>query len=82
MKKEIMSFKNWLLRRHLGRDTRIGDLARDVRDDASFPDTEDFIEMHSHIVYAMNGCRGAEIALMEAYVKWYDYTERLLHGEG
>ena len=73
MTKEPMSFKAWLLKRHIGKDTRVGDLARDVREDSGFPDTDDFAEMRDHIEYARGGCHEAVIALMDAYVKWDDY---------
>lgn len=75
MKSKPMEFKEWLLKRHLGRDTRIGDLARDVRDDHHFPDTDDVFEMYDYIHNLSGSCRGALIALLEAYVKWSDYYD-------
>lgn len=75
MKNKPMDFKEWLLRRYVGRDTRIGDLARDVKNDSSFPETDDFDEMRAYIECAPQSCRGAVIALMEAYVRWSDYQD-------
>lgn len=75
MENTPMGFKEWLLRRYIGRDTRIGDLARDVKSDPGFPETDDFDEMRAHIEHTAWSCRGAVIALMEAHVRWSDYQD-------
>jgi hypothetical protein len=70
-----MTFKEWLVKRHLGRDSRVGDLARDVQFDPRFPDTDDVCEADEYGLYAPHSSRAAETAVLEAYVKWRDYCD-------
>ena len=78
MENEVMGFKTWLLEKHLGEDTRIGDLAEDVKQDEEFPVTDVFMELYNYILDKPGSCYEATIALMEAYVGWYDYVQEHL----
>lgn len=78
MENELMGFKTWLLEYHIGQDTRIGDLARDVKQDGTFPGTDLFEDIYYYIQYKPGICYDAEIALMEAYVAWWDYRQESL----
>lgn len=78
MENEVMGFKTWLLENHLGQDTRIGDLARDVKRDGTFPATDDFWHLAGYILNSPGSCQDAVIALMDAYVGWYDYVQEHL----
>ena len=78
MENELMSFKTWLLENHLGEDTRIGDLAEDVKQDEEFPVTDEFEDLYYYIEYKPGSCQDAAIALMAAYVGWYDYVQEHL----
>ena len=75
MEKQVASFKTWLLENHVGMDTRVGDLARDVKRDEGLPGTDEFTEIYDYIQCRPGSSRDAVIALMEAYVGWYDYVQ-------
>ena len=75
MENEVMGFKTWLLENHLGEDTRIGDLAEDVKQDEEFPVTDVFMGLYNYILDKPGSCYEATIALMEAYVGWHDYVQ-------
>ena len=75
MEKQVASFKTWLLENHVGMDTRVGDLARDVKRDEGFPVTDEFTEIYDYIQSRPGSCCDAVIALMEAYVGWHDYVQ-------
>ena len=78
MEKQVASFKTWLLENHVGMDTRVGDLARDVKRDEGFPGTDVFEDLYDYILDKPGSCYDAEIALMEAYVGWHDYIQERL----
>ena len=78
MEKQVASFKTWLLENHVGMDTRVGDLARDVKRDEGFPGTDEFTEIYDYIQCRPGSSRDAVIALMEAYVGWHDYIQEFL----
>ena len=78
MEKQVASFKTWLLENHTSMDTRVGDLARDVKRDEGFPGTDEFTEIYDYILNKPGSCYEATVALMEAYVAWYDYGQEHL----
>ena len=78
MEKKVSSFKTWLLENHVGMNTRVGDLARDVKRDEGFPGTDEFTEIYDYIRCRPGSSRDAVIALMEAYVGWHDYIQEFL----
>ena len=78
MENELMGFKTWLLENHIGQDTRIGDLARDVKQDGTFPSTDVFEDLYDYILDKPGSCYEANVALMEAYVAWWDYRQESL----
>ena len=77
MKKEPKTFKEWLLKRYLHRDSPVGDLARDVARDPDFPDNGDFMDMYTHIHYAAHDSEAATVALMTAYSRWWYYCDEM-----
>ena len=78
MEKQVANFKTWLLENHVGMDTRVGDLARDVKRDEGFPGTDVFEDLDDYILDKPGTCYEANVALMEAYVAWYDYVQEHL----
>ena len=78
MEKQVANFKTWLLENHVGMDTRVGDLARDVKRDEGFPGTDVFEDLYDYILDKPGSCYEANVALMEAYVAWYDYVQEHL----
>ena len=78
MEKQVASFKTWLLENHVGMDTRVGDLARDVKRDEGFPGADEFGVLYDYILSKPGSCGDAAIALMEAYVAWWDYRQESL----
>ena len=78
MENELMGFKTWLLEKHLGENTRIGDLAEDVKQDEEFPGTDVFEDLYDYILDKPGSCYEATVALMEAYVAWWDYRHESL----
>ena len=53
MEKQVASFKTWLLENHVGMDTRVGDLARDVKRDEGFPGTDEFTEIYDYVQWRL-----------------------------
>ena len=67
MEKQVVNFKTWLLENHVGMDTRVGDLARDVKRDEGFPGTDVFEDLYDYILDSMAGWRKAGKARDPAY---------------
>jgi len=70
-----MRFARWLLRQYK-LDTPIGDLARDAKQDDTFPKKAGYIAVRNHLV-VMGACREAMIALESAKAEY----DRLFGGD-
>jgi uncharacterized protein YozE (UPF0346 family) len=70
MSNEPSDFRAWLMR-HVDEHSPIGDLARDVRDDAEWPGGEpESFELYNEYLDSMNACEGALDALEEAWSRY------------
>ncbi|AWK09973.1 hypothetical protein DDQ41_14880 [Streptomyces spongiicola] len=70
MSNEPSNFRAWLMR-HVGEQSAIGDLARDVRDDAEWPEGEpESFELYNEYLDSMNACEGALDALEKAWSRY------------
>ena len=52
--KEILSYRNWLLKNHIDQDTRIGDLAREAPVLALM---ESYVQYRDYVEDVLNGLR-------------------------
>ena len=78
--KEILSYRNWLLKNHIDQDPRIGDLAREVRSDRDFPVSVEWETLYDYVSRAAHRREAPVLALMESYVQYRDYVEDVLNG--
>lgn len=64
-----MKFTDWILLQK-GNENAIGDLARDIDEDVSWPkNAQHLSEYQAHLENA-NACQGAKDALIKAYTSW------------
>ena len=63
-----MSFKTWI-KQFQGEDSPLGDLAEDIDRDKSFPCTDKFEKMISHLVNH-NACEECIREFSEAYIEY------------
>jgi uncharacterized protein YozE (UPF0346 family) len=67
----MMSFYSWIILRHWNEDTPMGDLARDVYADKSFPKRGKYKDILTHLKEC-NACDGA----IECFKKaWAEYVK-------
>lgn len=71
-----VTFRTWILRHKLNKDTPIGDLARDIQSDINFPSTYEYSEMMGYLNYKQ-ACREAKIAFRCAYTQYRVYLNRI-----
>jgi uncharacterized protein YozE (UPF0346 family) len=69
---KIKTFYKWMIKRKKNEKGFIGDLARDMIDDHSWPSEEDVIRMHDHLL-SFHACIEAHQALDEA---WSIFTKQ------
>ncbi|WP_240450181.1 YozE family protein [Streptomyces sp. S1] len=61
------NFRTWLME-HVGDDTPLGDLARDVRADRQWPQDEpESFELYNEHLESMRACSDALVTLKEAW---------------
>jgi uncharacterized protein YozE (UPF0346 family) len=70
MSNEPSDFRAWLMR-HVDEQSAIGDLARDVRDDAEWPEgAPETFELYNEYLDSMNACEEALGALEKAWSRY------------
>ncbi|MGE3542054.1 MAG: YozE family protein [Candidatus Tectimicrobiota bacterium] len=70
-----ISFYTWLMR-HVGRDSMLGDLARDAQRDRCFPQEIEGVErLHLHLAHH-GACEGAYQAARAAWKAYRQYVAR------
>jgi len=69
MSSVMLSFYDWLIQQ-VGRDDHVADLARDAREDARFPRSEQRYDALQRYLLSRNACGEAQTALAKAYREW------------
>jgi len=70
-----MTFKAWLMLQ-MKREDPVGDLARDVLKDRTWPRTQDTVKLRQHMV-KRSAIESALLALDRAYSEYQKQSERL-----
>jgi hypothetical protein len=63
-----MTFTSWL-RKQIRRDDPVGDLARDVVVDPTWPHTRGYFGFHWYL-QKIRACEGAQRSLSQAWAEW------------
>lgn len=69
-----MTFKKWIIKNHIAEDNAIGDLARDINADMSFPDVRGYLRLCRYLE-DMGANDGALKAFNSAYFMYF-FRER------
>lgn len=68
------TFRTWILKNKINRDTPVGDLARDIQRDINFPSTYEYSEMVGYLKHK-SACSQAKAAFRYAYKQYFQYLK-------